>query len=125
MIQFGETLQMGIVFFSIGFVVKLILDYSMRKRLIERGLVDKNVKYLFSYGSPASSSLKWGMVLIGVGAAIIIGRIAPYRWSDEITVSGIFILAGLALVIYYVIAPKLKDNGDAEKSLDAESKAIE
>jgi len=125
MVQYTDVLEMTIVFFTIGFIVKLILDYSMRKRLIDRGLVDKNVKYLFSYGSPASSSLKWGMVLIGIGAAIIIGRLAPYRWSDEITVSGIFILAGLALVVYYAIAPKLKSNGDSEKSLEAESKSIE
>ncbi|MBU1320669.1 MAG: hypothetical protein KKG33_02985 [candidate division Zixibacteria bacterium] len=118
MLQLTDAIEMVIVFFTIGFVVKIILDYSMRKKLIEKGLVDKNVKYLFSDGGPAKSSLKWGMVLIGIGVAIIIGRIVPYRWSDEITVSGIFILAGLAMVIYYAIAPRIRTNGDSEASSD-------
>ena len=84
----------------------------MRKKLIEKGLVDKNVKYLFKYGSPAQSSLKWGMVLVGIGIAIIIGRLVPYRWSDEVTVSAIFILAGLALIIYYIISPRVINGND-------------
>ncbi len=115
MVDMGEVLNMAIGFFTICFVVKAFLDYFMRKRLIDKGLVDKNVKYLFSYGSPALSSLKWGMVLIGIGAAVIIGRLVPYRWSDEATISGMFVLAGLALVIYYFIAPKSssdKEHGD-------------
>jgi hypothetical protein len=103
---------MAIGFFTICFVVKAFLDYFMRRRLIEKGLVDKNVKHLFKYGSPALSSLKWGMVLIGLGGAVIIGRLVPYRWSDEITISSMFILAGLALVIYYFIAPKTANGNE-------------
>ena len=125
MLQLTDAIEMVIVFFTIGFVVKLFLDYSMRKKLIEKGLVDKNVKYLFRYGGPAASSLKWGMVLIGVGVAIMIGQFVPYRWSEEITVSGIFILAGLALVVYYAIAPKIKNNGDNKPSSEAETRSIE
>jgi len=105
--QFTDVIELAIVFFTIGFVVKIILDYSMRKRLIEKGIVDENVKYLFSQGGPAASSLKWGMIMVGVGVAIIIGKLVPYRWSDEITVSGMFILAGLALIVYYFVAPML------------------
>ncbi len=117
MVNITDVLQMVIVFFTICFVIKTILDYFMRKRLIDKGLVDKNVKYLFKYGSPSLSSLKWGMVLVGIGAAVIIGKLAPYRWSDEATISGMFILAGLALIIYYFIAPKAPNgNGDREAS---------
>lgn len=113
----SDVLPLVIVFFTICFVIKTILDYSMRKRLIDKGLVDKNLKYLFKFGSPSSSSLKWGMVLVGIGAAVIIGRLAPYRWSEEATISGMFILAGLALIIYYFIAPKAPNgNGDREAS---------
>ena len=113
MVNIDDVLQMAIAFFTICFVVKASLDYFTRKKLIDKGLVDKNVKYLFKYGSPALSSLKWGMVLVGIGAAVIIGKLVPYRWSDEITISGMFILAGLALIIYYFIAPKAS-NGNAD-----------
>jgi len=109
-----EVLQMLIVFGSIAFIIKTFLDYSMRKKLIEKGLVDSNVKHLFRYGGPTSTSLKWGMMLIGIGAAVIVGRLVPYRIQDEVTISLMFILAGLALVIYYFIAPKLDKNGTSE-----------
>lgn len=105
--SFSEAIQMAIVFFAIVAAIKIILDYSMRKRLIEKGLVDSKVRYLFSATSPAATSLKWGMVLMGIGIAVIIGKLVPYGMQDEITISSMFILAGLALVLYYFIAPKL------------------
>ena len=114
--NFTDTIQMGIVFFTIGFVFKLIMDYSMKKKLIEKGLVDENVKHLFKYSSPASGSLKWGMVLLGIGIAVIIGRLVPYHWSDEATVASMFILAGLALIVYYAIAPKITNGRDKDSS---------
>ncbi len=117
----SDVLHMAIGFFGICFVVKAVLDYFMRRRLIDKGLVDKNVKYLFKYGSPSLSSLKWGMVLVGIGSAVIIGKLAPYRWSDEATISGMFILAGLALIIYYFIAPKAPNGNGDRKASDRQS----
>ncbi len=110
--SFNDTFQLAIVFFAIVAAIKIILDYSMRKRLIEKGLVDSKVRYLFSATSPAATSLKWGMVLMGIGIAVIIGRLVPYRVQDEITISSMFILAGLALVLYYFIAPKLENSSE-------------
>jgi hypothetical protein len=113
--EFTDTIELAIVFFAISFVIKSILDYSMKKKLIDKGLVDENVRHLFKYSGPANGSLKWGMVLVAVGGAVIIGRLAPYSWSDEATVSSMFILAGLALIVYYAISPKL-GRGPEKKS---------
>ena len=109
---------MAIGFFTICFVIKVIADYSMKKKLIDKGLVDENVKHLFKYSSPASGSLKWGMVLLAIGIAVIIGRLVPYDWSDEATVASMFILAGLALIVYYAIAPKIVNGKDKNPSSD-------
>jgi hypothetical protein len=116
--EFTDTIELAIVFFAISFVIKSILDYSMKKKLIDKGLVDENVKHLFKYSGPANGSLKWGMVLVAVGGAVIIGRLAPYSWSDEATVSSMFILAGLALIVYYAISPKI--GRGSEKNTPAE-----
>ena len=100
----------AIVFISIISMIKIILDYAMRKKLIEAGQVDSNVRYLYGMTTPAATSLKWGMVLMGVGIAVIIGKLVPYHMQDEITISAMFILAGLALVIFYFIAPKISNS---------------
>jgi hypothetical protein len=48
--------------------------------------------------------LKWGMVCMAIGIALFIGQIAPPDLVEEVTIGAMFVLAGLALVIYYPIA---------------------
>ena len=80
---------------------------------------DEKVKYLYMNKLEAHvpSSLKWGMVLIAVGAAILIGQFVPYSYQEEATISGMFIMAGLALIVYYFIAGKIIKKAEEEKSL--------
>jgi hypothetical protein len=98
------------VFFgAVAYVVKIILDNSTRKKLIDKGMVDENVKYLY-LDKPQSqilSALKWGMVAIGVGIAIFIGQMVQYDLREEVTIGCMLIFGGLALVIYYAIANRM------------------
>ena len=59
----------GTVFIALAYIVRTIAENRIRHKLIDKGMVDDNVKYLYtsklSYNVP--SSLKWGMVLIAVG----------------------------------------------------------
>jgi len=93
----------GIFFLAL---VKMLSDSRLRNKLIDKGMVDENVKYLYTNQQEAAvpSSLKWGMVLIGVGAAFLIGQLVPSHVSGEVTVGSMFIFAGLGLLIYYAIA---------------------
>lgn len=95
------------IFFSFVAIVKIVSDNAIRRRLIEKGMLDEKVKYLYARTEQAPSSLKWGMVLIAVGVAILIGQIVPFEFQEEATLSGMFILAGLALILYYFIASKM------------------
>jgi hypothetical protein len=96
-----------IIFFGVSaYIVKISLEHFTRKKLIEKGMLDENVKYLYA-DRPESrilSSLKWGMIFIGIGMAIFIGQVAPPELQEEVTIGGMFILAGLGLVIYYLFA---------------------
>jgi hypothetical protein len=96
------------MFIVFAAIVKFIVDSSTRKKLIEKGLVDEKVKHLFPEKPRPQplSSLKWGMICIGVGIALLIGRLAPYDLREEVTIGAMFLLAGLALVIYYPIASR-------------------
>lgn len=101
-----------VIFFSIVAIVRIISDNVVRRHVIEKGLMDENVKHLFARSSSDNvpGSLKWGMVLIAVGAAILVGQFVPYAIKEEITISGMFIMGGLALILYYFIASKMMKN---------------
>jgi hypothetical protein len=109
----------GMIVGSLSFVtlillVKIISDNKIRHKLIDKGMVDEKVKYLYptriDYSIP--SALKWGMVLIGLGLAFLIGRLVPTEYTGEVTVGGMFFFGGLGLVIYYFIAKKMMDQGN-------------
>lgn len=104
-----------IAILSVVAIFKIIFDNRVRRQLIEKGMVDENLKYLFRESPHSLSSIKWGMVLIGIGLALFIGQIFRYDLSEEATVGLMFLFAGLGFIIYYFMAKnKLRDNGSAD-----------
>lgn len=110
------VLIVGICFFSVLAFVKIISDNKVRSKLIDKGMVDENIKYLYTtrleYHCPAA--MKWGMVLIGIGLAFLIGIWAPSDLQGEVTAASIFVLAGLGLIVYYFIAKRMANQAERE-----------
>lgn len=108
-----EVVPVVVIFGVFAYMLQAFLDYRVRMKLIDKGLVDEKIKHLFAQraqsGMPAS--LKWGMVLIGMGLAIVIGRFFPYDIADEVTVSGMFIFGGLGLLIYAILDYRARRQG--------------
>jgi hypothetical protein len=94
------------LFIVIAYIIKVISDNRVKQRLIERGEIDEKIKLLYSdrLQSHNLSSLKWGLVLTGLGLALFIGQLFPRTITEEMTVGGMFIFAGVAFLIYYGIA---------------------
>jgi hypothetical protein len=91
-------------------LVKVVSENRIRTKLIEKGLVDENIKFLFQPESltGSASALKWGLVMIAVGVAFIfsfaIHSWVPHEIRGEITAGAVFSMAGLAMIVYYAIA---------------------
>jgi len=99
------------IFFSIYLVIKTISDNGVRRKLVDKGMVDENARALFQTRvETPENSLKYGMILIALGIAVMVGMYVPSYMQEEITISGMFILGGLALVIYYFSASKKQAN---------------
>lgn len=116
--SFWEVAPLIIFFGVVAFIVKIILEHQTRKKLIEKGMLDENVKYLYA-DRPEDRilpSLKWGMILIGVGIAFFIGQLVPPELAEEITIGGMFLFAGLGLILYYAIANKMVKKSKEEPS---------
>ncbi|HWR83067.1 MAG TPA: DUF6249 domain-containing protein [Candidatus Deferrimicrobium sp.] len=112
----SEQVIPAIIFGAIVAVVKIISDTMTRHRLIAKGIIDEKVQHLFARDAQMQwlSSLKWGMVLVGIGLALLIGQLAEEYFSDESIVGLIFIFAGVAFLIYYGIA-KQRLQGQADR----------
>jgi len=87
--HFFEVLMPIAVIGSFAVIIKIMLDARTRNKLIDKGLVDEKVKYLFSrYHGPEQrklSNLKWGMVLVGIGLAALLAFDAILARRKEAT----------------------------------------
>jgi hypothetical protein len=94
------------VLVTVVVILKLLLESRTRHKLIEKGMVDERTKYLYDDNPKVKilSSLKWALVLVGIGLGILLGQRAPHHLVEEYTVAGMCVFAGLGLVVYYVIA---------------------
>ena len=104
------------VFGGFVWIIKIICDYKTRNKLIDKGLVDEKVKFLYRDGtaSRALSNLKWGIVLIGIGLAAMMGYWFPRTFSEEGVIGLIFLFAGLGFLTYYFVASQ-KENADKQE----------
>jgi hypothetical protein len=100
------------LFIVIAYIIKVISDNRVRNRLIEKGQLDESVKNLFNNNVKQRnlSSMKWGLVLIGIGLALFIGQLFPYDIQEEITIGGMFFLAGVGFLIYYFIVKNMSSS---------------
>jgi hypothetical protein len=102
----GMTLFFGVV----GYIVKTVSDNRIRRRLIDSGQVDEKVKFLYfkepkTFSEPLNS-VRWGLVLIALGLAVIIGQQFPEGEKEQMTLSAMFLLAGVAFLVYYFLAKR-------------------
>ena len=90
---------------SIVYLIKSISDNRLRHKLIERGQLDENVKYLFMDRDLQCrfSSLKWGIVLIAIGCAFLLGQTFDRDLAETITIGSMFLLGGIGFLVYYFI----------------------
>jgi hypothetical protein len=110
-----------VIFGAAAFVIKVISDNRIRRRIVESGQVDEKVKYLYFKSGKKMfdplSNVKWGMVLVGIGAALLLGQLFPYDITETMTIGFMFLFAGLAFLIYYFIQ---KDKSEPEPETEEE-----
>ncbi|MBD3384704.1 hypothetical protein GF407_07230 [candidate division KSB1 bacterium] len=86
-------------FFLIGYATTEITNHRTRIKILEKNAAALNEHYQHTrYGS-----LKWGMILIAIGISLIIGK----SLNDLLTISLMFILAGLSLLLYHLVIGRL------------------
>jgi hypothetical protein len=105
-----------ISFFAMVFgIVYLVVRRKERLAMIEKG-ADPSI---FKKGSPSMESLKWGLLFVGIGTGILLGKLfAAYSCLGEEAsmFSMICLLGGISLVIYHFVERSIlkKESGKNE-----------
>ncbi|MDP3443196.1 MAG: hypothetical protein Q8T08_10100 [Ignavibacteria bacterium] len=101
----------GIIFSTIYGLFYIIVRRRERLTMMEKGY---DAKFFYTENPSTSfSSLKFGMLFVGVGAGILFGNILSVTTAlhEEVAFfSMIFLCGGLALVLNYIIEKKEKSS---------------
>ncbi|MDX2061694.1 MAG: DUF6249 domain-containing protein [Bacteroidia bacterium] len=109
--QLGLILTPLVIFYAIYGIVREYYSYQTRRRLIEQGLTEGQLRELFGKeGRPnegALSSLKWGLMVLALGLSLFVAQPIVTNLSAggvvSVTLGLMFSFGGAALVAFYLI----------------------
>lgn len=93
----------------------ILTRHKERISMIDKGLKSDDIKALYAgriWKISPLSSLKWGMIFIGIGLAVLLASWLHnvYMWDEGVYPGLITLFGGLGLLCFYLIAQrKVKD----------------
>lgn len=105
--EFGILIPITL-FIVIAYIVKVILDGRVRRRLVESSASESLVRSLIEADELArrTSALKWGLVLTSLGAAFGLIEWLDLRADSPGTFGLLFIAAGIGMLAYHLLAQR-------------------
>src|SRR5688500_9982282 len=97
---------------SLYFFTKVLTDYILKKKMIEKGFVGEDAQHLFRSvrNENKFASLKWGLLFFTGGLSLIIMDVLDVR-PDTPMPYGIFTVAlSLGFLIYYFLVKSSTNN---------------
>ncbi|MFT6867659.1 MAG: hypothetical protein ACJA08_002502 [Cyclobacteriaceae bacterium] len=94
------TLALGIVTFT-----KILTEYFIRKKLVDKGLVGDDVTHILKKQNENAAkygSLKWGLIVLFGGVGLIIAELMGYNWETSAIPYGVVAVSiSLGFLTYY------------------------
>ena len=108
--QIAPFIALIAVAIVLAVVVISLLNYILKKKIIESGPLDDNsLNFLRSLSDTASSTLKWALLLFFGGLGLMVLEFVPYSAEHSPVPFGIeAIFLSLGFFIYYVTGQKVK-----------------
>jgi hypothetical protein len=111
MLDLTPVLILGIIFGAIVAMVYLANRKKERMAMLEKGFDPS--KFL-NFSKSSTQSLKYGVLLIGLGLGILVGKVLTYTEAfrnekEAAYFSAIFLFGGVALVIFYLMEKRRAD----------------
>jgi hypothetical protein len=100
---------LGSLGLSIYFFTKVMTDYMLKKKMIDKGFVNEDTQAIFKNYQNADnkySSLKWGLISFFAGLSLIIMEYVPVS-PDSPMPYGLFAVAvSFGFLIYYFLVKR-------------------
>jgi hypothetical protein len=93
---------------SVYFFVKVMTDYILKKKMIDKGFVNDDTQAIFKAhaqvaGDNKFASLKWGLIILFGGLALIIMEYIPHDTGSPLPYGIFAVSVSLGFLIYYFI----------------------
>jgi len=100
---------MGTFGLSLYFFTRAIGDYILKKKMIEKGYVNEDTQAIFKRQGEVDnkfSSLKWGLIILSGGIALILLEYVPYERESPLPYGVFAVCVSLGFLIYYFLIRK-------------------
>ena len=97
------------VFGSIVLFIKILTDYWLRRKMVEKGLVDENAVNLLKqhrHEGGKYSALKWGLIVLFAGIGLMVINFLPYDGETSMPYGVFAFFVALGFLIYYFYVKK-------------------
>lgn len=93
---------------SLYFFTKVLTDYILKKKMIEKGYVNDDTQGIFKNYSADNrfSSLKWGLLAFFGGLALILMEFLNVRSNSTLPYGILAVSLSIGFLIYYVVAKR-------------------
>jgi hypothetical protein len=93
---------------SIYFFTKVMTDYILKKKMIEKGYVNDDTQAIFKQHATSNTyaSLKWGLIIFFAGVSLIIMEYIPASPQSPLPYGLFAVSVSLGFLIYYFLLKK-------------------
>ena len=93
---------------ALYFFVKVMTDYILKKKMIEKGYVNEETQALFKQHTSENkfSSLKWGLIILFAGLALVVLEFIPTGPESPLPYGLFAVSVSLGFLIYYFLVKK-------------------
>jgi len=93
---------------SIFFFTKVMTDYILKKKMIDKGFVNDDTQAIFKQHTADGkfSSLKWGLIIFFAGLSLVIMEFIPTSPDSPLPYGLFAVSVSLGFLIYYYIVKK-------------------
>ena len=93
---------------SVYFFVKVMTDYILKKKMIDKGFVNEDTQSIFKQHTSENkySALKWGLIIFFAGFSLIIMEFIPTGPESPLPYGLFAVSVSLGFLIYYFMVKK-------------------
>jgi hypothetical protein len=94
---------------SIYLFTKVMTDYILKKKMIEKGFVNEETQAIFKKeisNDSKYSSLKWGLITLSAGLALILLEYVDVRRESPLPYGMLAVFISIGFLVYYFIIQK-------------------